>query len=132
MGQALLPGQPLGQVQDHGHVGVVAAGVHPPRVAGGKGQAGVLLDGQGVGVAAEGDGVVPAKVKEGAQGPRNGGGQFTPQGGEDLSEIGQGLWQVPVQFRDLVEGPAVLDHLHSSSHLLAEKRKKCYTASVNF
>ena len=124
--------QPLGQVQDHGHVGVVAAGVHLPGVAGGEGQAGVLLDGQGVGVAAKGDGLGPAEVEKGAQSPRNGGGQGAPQGGEYLAEIGQGLRQVPVQFRDLVEGPAVLDDLHTSSHLLAEKRKKCYTASVKF
>ena len=105
--------QPLGQVQDYGHVGV-------------------LLDGQGVGVAAKGDGLGPAEVEKGAQSPRNGGGQGAPQGGEYLAEIGQGLRQVPVQFRDLVEGPALLDDLHTSSHLLAEKRKKCYTASVKF
>ena len=51
---------------------VVPAGVHLAGVGGGKGQAGLLLDGERIGVTAEGDGVSLPKVKKSAQGTGDG------------------------------------------------------------
>ena len=51
---------------------VVATGVHLPRYGGRKGQAGGLLNGQGVGIAAKRDGVGFALIKVSADGALNG------------------------------------------------------------
>jgi len=53
-------------------VPVVPAGVHLAGVGGGKGQAGLLLDGERIGVTAESNGIGLPKVKKGAQGAGDG------------------------------------------------------------
>ena len=55
---------------------VVAAGVHPARVLRGKGQPGVLVDGQGIDVRPEGNGLLFPKVEPGAKRPTGGNEQF--------------------------------------------------------
>ena len=117
VGQVLLVLEPFRQGQNHGHVAVMATGVHPAGVAGGEGQAGFLCDGQSVGIAAEGDGAGPSKIEKGTQGPGDRGGQGTLHGREDPTEVSQGFRQIPVQLRDLVKSTAMLDHLHKITSL---------------
>ena len=55
--------QILCQPQQDRHVSVMPAGVHAPRVAGGKGKTGRFRDGQCVHIAAESDGFRTMKVE---------------------------------------------------------------------
>ena len=51
----------LGGAQQHGHVVVMAAGMHLALVVGGEGQAGLLLDGQSINIAPQ---LLPVLLKE--------------------------------------------------------------------
>ena len=91
---------------------VVAAGVHFARVDGGIAAGIPLGDGQGIRVSAKGDGVLASEVKKGAQRSLHGRKQAAPQRLQTVFQIVHGLGQIPVQFRDLVQRPAVLNQLH--------------------
>ena len=66
VGEAALPGQTPGQLEDNGHVAIVAAGVHPTGVARGKRQPRLLCHWQGVHIRPKGQAVILSKIKEGA------------------------------------------------------------------
>ena len=107
VGEDFPPGQPPGQLQGDSHVAVVAAGVHFARMAGGEGQACGFGNRQGVHICPEGQAVVPAKVKKGAQGAFRRGEHLTGKGLQGRPQVVQGFRQIPVQLGNPVEGPAV-------------------------
>ena len=115
LGQGLLPVEPAGQLQQNGHMAVVAAGVHPARVPGGEGQARGLGHRQGVGVGPEGDGPAPAKVKKRAEAALDGRKHPAAQPRQGGAEIGHGLGQAAVQLGNPVQRPAVVDDLHKNT-----------------
>ena len=92
---------------------VVAAGVHTALVGGGVGHLVLFQNGQGVGIRPKGDGILPAKVKKGAQGAFHGGEYRTVQPFQGVFQIGHGLGQGAVQLGNPVQRPAVVDQLHS-------------------
>ncbi len=98
------------QSQGHGGVSVVAAGVHGSGVAGGVGQAGGLLDGQGVHVRPEGHGLWFSGVQKGADARGDGGKGLQLEAGQGGADIGAGFRQTVVQLRDTVQGTAVFNH----------------------
>ena len=103
----------LGRAQEHGHVVVMAAGVHDAVVLGGKGQAGALLHGQGVDVGTEHDGLA------GAAGVQRGDETGVVREGLDLQAHGLhvldqglgGLNLLEAQLRVLVVVSASLDDI---------------------
>ena len=82
--QVLGPGQQAGGAQQHGHVAVVAAGVHAARAPGGVGVVADFLDGQGVHVGPEADGAGAAAQAQGAHQPgaADAPGHLQAQGGQ--------------------------------------------------
>ena len=91
---------------------VVAAGVHTALVGGGVGHLVLFQNGQRVGIRPEGDGILPAKVKEGAQGAFHGGENRTVQPLQGAFQIGHGPGQAAVQLGNPVQRPAVINQLH--------------------
>ena len=112
----------LRQGQDHGGVGVVAAGVHPPGVEGGIGQAGGLCHRQGVQLRAEGHGVALSRVEPGADAAGDGGEDAAGQRRQDPLHRLHRLRQLIVQLRDAVQGAAVIHHRHFEDLLLVRDR----------
>ena len=110
-GQALAHrGQQLGGGQHVGHVGVVAAGVHPPRVLRGAGQPGRLLDGQGVHVGAQPDhGAGAAAAQDGLDaGAGDARAHFEPQFFQVGGDEGGRLLLLEAELGDLVQLAAQL------------------------
>ena len=103
----------LGRTQEHGHVVVVAAGVHDAVVLRGKGQAGALLDGQGVDVRAEHDGLAGAAgVQRGDEaGVVREGLHLQAHGLHVLHQGLGGLKLLEAQFRVLMVVSASLDDI---------------------
>ena len=96
----------------------MAAGVHDPGVAGGVGQAGGLLNGQGVHVRPEGHGFGLPGVQIGADAGGNGRKRLHLKAGQGGMNVGAGLRQTVVQLGDAVQGAAVFNYrLHSGASL---------------
>ena len=112
-GEAFFLVQPPGQLQDDGHVAVVAAGVHPAGVAGGKRGAGVLFDGQGVAIGPEGDGAALTEIKIGAEGTLHGREEAAFEPGQGIVQVFHGFRQGQFQLGNLVQGPSVVNDLHA-------------------
>ena len=102
---------PPGKAQQQGSVAVVAAGVHPPRVPRGEGQARFLCHWQGVHIRPEGGGLRLSFVKIRAHGPLGGLQHGAGKGGKLRLHIGAGLRQMLFQLRDAVQVPAALCHI---------------------
>ena len=115
VGQTLFGAQPPGQLQGDCHVAVVAAGMHPSRVGGGEVQPRPLLDGQGVGIGAKGNGLWAAKVKIGTKRPLHGEKHPAIQFFQGLAQIGKSLGQVPIQLWNSVQRPAVINDFHRNT-----------------
>ena len=113
VGQALFLTETAGQFQKNCHMAVVAAGVHTALVLGMVVHLVPLLDGQGIRICPEGDGILLPKVKEGAQGTFHGGKDLAVQLFQRSTEICHGLGELPVQLGNTVQGTAVFDQLHS-------------------
>ena len=124
-GLPLLP-QQGGGPQQHGGVGVVAAGVHHAGDLGGKGQAGGLLDGQGVHVRPQqhrGAGMAAENLGHHTGVPHRAEGDGP--GGQLLSYPAAGLKLLESQLGPLVEGAAQAHHIisehlffHAAPHLM--------------
>ena len=112
VGQILLFAEPPGQLQENGHVAVMAAGMHHPRVGRGVGHLVLFLDGQGIRIRPEGNGILLSEIKKSAQGAVHGRKHLAVQVFQSGTQIFHGLGQVPVQFRDPVQRPAVIGQLH--------------------
>ena len=100
--------QIVAQGQHHGHVGVVAAGVHAA-VGGGKGQPCLLLDGQGVHISPESEGVAGAIVKKGGVAGAAHLFHGAIQAFQVLANVFAGLEFLAGSLRHLVQVSAVLD-----------------------
>ena len=87
---------------------VMPAGVHTARMGGCKRQAGPLRHGQGIHVAADGDGLVLSKVKIGAHGVLPRGQQRAGHFGQRPAQIGRRFRQAAACLRDAVQRAAVL------------------------
>ena len=70
---------------------VVAAGVHFAGVGGGEIVGGFLRDGKGVAIRPEGNGVLRAEIKKGAQAAFYGRKNGTPQSRQSMAEIVHGF-----------------------------------------
>ena len=115
-----------GGPQQHGGVGVVAAGVHDAGDLGGKGQAGLLLDGQGVHVRPQqhrGTGAAAANLSHHAGVPYRAEGDGP--GGQLLPYPAAGLKLLEPQLGLPVEGTAQAHHIisehlffHAAPHLM--------------
>ena len=98
----------LQRPQKHGPVGIVAAGVHTPFVPGGKGETGLLLDGESIHVGPEEDGFsLPAAGKL-ADDPGLPRGEMVgdPPVVQLRVDESQGLREIQSQLGDLVQGAA--------------------------
>lgn len=82
---------------------IMAAGVHPPFVFAGKGQAGLFSDRQSVHIGAKGDGLFPAGIKEGGKTIFDGFGDLAVQILKLLIQIALRLRQVESEFRNLMQ-----------------------------
>ena len=107
-----LSAQAAGQLQKNGHVAVMAAGVHLPRVGGDIITAVFLGNGQGIHIRPEGQGTLGPKVKPGTQTLLHGREYLTVTGRKSIFQIGKGFRQTAVQLRDPVQRPTVLNDLH--------------------
>ena len=112
MAQLCLPIQPPGQLQQDGHMAVMAAGVHNAGVGGGVSCSGFFLDGQGIHIRPEGDRLLRPEVKPGAQSAAQGREHPAGEGRQGIFQILFGLRQVPFQLRDPVECMTVSVYLH--------------------
>ena len=91
----------------------MAAGVHLPWVGGGIVKTRLLLNGQTVHICPEDKGLFFPKVKETAKGVRYRMKDLAAgllQGGLDVSA---GLWKLPVQLRDPVQGHKIMNNLQN-------------------
>ena len=112
-GQARLqPVQDGRRTERHGHVGVVAAGVHAAGVGGGEGQPGLLGDRQGVHVRPDHQGRPgPAGPEEPDDaGARNPAAHLQADRGEPRRHVGRGLHLLKTGLGDLVQLSARFDH----------------------
>ena len=87
----------------HGHVPVVAAGVHAAFVAARKRQPRRLLDGQGVHVGADRHGLRPPQVKVGAHGAAAGLEDLAAEPFKHAAHVGGGLGKLVVELGDAME-----------------------------
>ena len=92
---------------------VMAAGVHSAFMGGSVFRTGAFGNGQGGTVCPEGDGVVSAEVKPGAQASLHRGEDGAVDIFQSRLQIGHGFGERPLQFRDPVQRPAVVDDLHT-------------------
>ena len=92
---------------------IVPAGVHTPRMNGTIRSFCLFLNGQRIRICPEGDGILFAKVKEGAQGAFHRGKHLAVQPLQGIAQIAHCLGQASIQFRDSVQGAAVFNQLHS-------------------
>ena len=105
--------QPAGQLQEDGHMAVVAAGMHPARMAGGEIKIRIFFNGQAVAVCPEGDGALCTEVEKGAEAALHRGEDPTFQSCESRGQVGHGLRQIQLQLRDFVQlAPIAYDLLH--------------------
>ena len=100
--------QIIAQSQHHGHVGIVAAGVHAAVLAG-KRKTGLLLDGQGVHIAPEGDGILCAIVKKGGVTSAADLLHLAVKLGQMSAYIFTGLKFLTGDFGNLMQIPAILN-----------------------
>ena len=112
---------PLRQGEHHGHVAVMAAGVHAPGVLRGIGQTRFLRHGQGIHVCPEGHGIAAAGVKPGADAPGGGRKNLAAQGLQDRTNILDGLRQLIIQLRDAVQTAAMINGRHGEDLLAGQK-----------
>ena len=104
--------QQPGRPQKGRGVQVVAAGVHHTRILRGKGQAGLLLHGQGVDVRPQADGPACLSAPDDAQNARAGAGPGLDAHGRQLpKDQGLGAGLLPAQLRVGVDVPAKAGHI---------------------
>ena len=99
------------QSQQHGSVPVVAAGVHLPRVLRGKGQAGLLGDGQCIHIRPERQSILLSLVKKGADRPLDRLCDRTPQPLQLRLDKSASLGKVILQLWNAVQRPSVFNHI---------------------
>ena len=112
--QLFLFAQPAGQLQQNGHMAVMTAGVHPAGMAGRKVQPGIFRNGQGIRIGAKSDGFLCPEVKPGTKCGLHGRKHFARQVFQCRTQIGHSLGQIPIQFRNPVQGPPICYDIHKS------------------
>ena len=129
--QRLLRRDEIRQREQHGHMAVVAAGVHPPLVGRGKGQPAALTDGQRVHIAAEGDRFAFSEIKPRADRALPRRKHRARQHRKPPPQVGRRLRQGRIRFGDAVQRPAVGRQLLQQFLISHKKRSSLYPACSN-
>ena len=114
--QAVFFRKPAAQLQYHGHVTVMAAGMHTALMYRCKGQPCLFADGQRVHIRPKRYGALPSPVKVAADSTAKGRKHIKAQLCKLCFYVSFGFWQAVVQLRYTVQGAPVLCHGGKGCH----------------